>query len=272
MTVWELMVQAMQAAHDGGRQWLTRGEVVREVQAEYPETNAGTIRATASAYCINDPGKKNWPSLLYRRNPLFITDNPTMRGKRFRLLTDEEVSAFRANPRDDLQLVSYAQLLEWLKNPQGELMVTDEAEEGPPEPEVGSDLDIAGTALLEIHLQDYLFRNWEQVFPDLRLHDGAAGREFITADPSVGILDFLCTDSNGNFVVIETKRDVADRQAVGQILGYMGWVEQKLCPADREVRGILIAGEASDRLSMAISAVPNLELRVYEITFNLTIP
>lgn len=270
MAVWQLMVQAMQDAHDGGRRWLTRGEVVREVHAGYPETNAGTVSAQLSGLCINDPSKDSYPGPPYRRNPLFVTDDPTMHGKRYRLLTEEERAAYLGNARADLQFVSYSQLLEWLKEPHTRLAVTDEAEEeGQPPPEAGRELAISGPALLEMHLQDYLFRNWEQVFPDLRLYEGAAGREFVTADPSVGILDFLCTDADGNFVVIETKRDVPDRQAVGQILGYMGWVQQKLCPDDRHVRGLLIAGDASDRLRMAVAAVPNLDLRIYEITFDL---
>lgn len=273
MAVWELMVDAMQSAHDRGRQWLTRGEVAREVRASFPETNPGTISAQLSGLCINDPSKDSYPGPPYRRNPRFVTDDPTMHGKRYRLLAEDERSAYLGNPRTDLQFVSYSQLLEWLDQPHTALAVADESdEERQPASDATDELSVSGTALLEMHLQDYLFRNWEQVFPTLRLYEGAAGREYRTSDPSVGILDFLCTDSEGNYVVIETKRDVPDRQAVGQILGYMGWVEQKLCPDDRSVRGVLIAGDASDGLRMAVSAVPNLDLRIYEITFALKSP
>ena len=268
----ELIVEAMEAAERDGREWLKRGEIVREVQALHPETNTGSTSADVSVYCINDPSKKHYPGLPYRKNPFLVTDDPTMHGKRYRLLTHGERDAFLAHPRDDLELVSYAQLIDWLRNPQTDLVIDDFDEE----PAAGTDSEdvdgISGVALLEIHLQDYLFRNWDKVFPDLRLYDGTAGREYVTSDPNVGTLDFLCTDSEGNFVVIETKRDVPDRQAVGQILGYMGWVEQKLCPDDRAVRGLLIAGDASDRLRMAVSAVPNLDLRIYEITFDLRAP
>ena len=272
MAVWELMVEAMREAQDSGREWLTRGEVMREVHALYPDTNAGTVSAQLAFNCINDPSKKHSPSFQYRRNPRFVTDEPQIRGKRYRVLTEQERAAFLDNPRDDLELVSYAQLVRWLQNPQTELVTEEPSEEPTITTESEGADSISGVALFELHLQDYLFRNWEKVFPNLRLYEGARGREYRTADPSVGILDFLCTDSEGNYVVIETKKDVPDRQAVGQILGYMGWVKEKRCPDDRSVRGLLIAGDASDRLRMAVAAVPNLDLRIYEITFDLKSP
>ena len=268
MAIWELMVEAMEAARDDGREWLRRGEVVRQVQARFPDTKGGSVSAELTFHCINDPSKKHGPGLTYRRNPLFVTDDPTLHGKRFRLLTHDERSAFLSHPRDDLESVSYQQLLDWLADPQTELTV-DADEEADDDADIEIVGGISGTALLEIHLQDYLFRNWQTVFPELQLHGGEAGREFRTTDLGVGILDFLCTDRDGNFVVIETKRDLADRQAVGQILGYMGWVQERLCPQGQSVRGLLISGTASDSLRMAVAAVPNLDLRTYEITFDL---
>ena len=115
--------------------------------------------------------------------------------------------------------------------------------------------ELGGVALLEMHLQDYLFRNWRQHFPHLDLYDGTRGREFVTTDPGVGTIDFLCTDREGDFIVIETKRNLPDRRAIGQILGYMGWVQTRLAE-ERRVSGILIAGSGSDALRMAIAAVP----------------
>ena len=84
----------------------------------------------------------------------------------------------------------------------------------------------------------------------------------------MGTIDFLCTDRDGNFVVIETKRAQPDRRAIGQILGYMGWVQARLAKG-RRVSGMLLAGSGSDSLRMAIAVVPNLELWVYELSFSL---
>ena len=171
-----------------------------------------------------------------------------------------------SNPRDDLELVSYAQTMEWLTNTNRPIDPIDT--NGEAEPDGGAD-DIGGTALLEIHLQDYVFGHWKAVFPSLDLYKDADGREFRTSDPGVGIIDFLCTDASGDFVVIETKRDMADRRAMGQILGYMGWVSEELCDEGQAVRGILLAGEPSDGLRLAVKPVASLELFRYEISFTI---
>jgi hypothetical protein len=48
----------------------------------------------------------------------------------------------------------------------------------------------------------------------------------------------------------------------------MGWVGQRLAQG-RGVPGLLIAGAPSDALRMAISAVPNVELWLYEMAFSV---
>ena len=88
-----------------------------------------------------------------------------------------------------------------------------------------------------------------------------------THDPAVGIMDFLCTDAAGNFVVIETKREAPARAALGQILTYVGWVEQTLCQPGQTVRGLLLVGDSSPALEIAIGATPNVDLYRYTITF-----
>ena len=268
MAVWELIRDAMAAAHSRGQDWLATNDIVRAVQGATPGTNRGTIAAEVKAHCINDPSKKHYPGLQYLRNPLAVADDPTMRGKRYRLLTEAERQAFLSNPRTDLELVSYAQLLAWLRSPSEPLV--PQVEEADEDAVGAAEEVLGGPALLELHLQDYLFRNWRKVFPDLQPHEGDRGREFVTSNPSVGVIDFLCTDRRGDFVVIETKRGVPDRQAVGQILSYIAWVGQRLCRDGRTVRGILIANEATESLRMAVAAVPNLEIYLYEISFHLS--
>ncbi len=262
MAIWELIVDALSSAHRGGQEWLSAREIIQAVEGIAPETNDRTIRLQVKFRCINDPSKRNGPGLQYLKNPLFITDNPAMYGKRYRLLSEAERNTFLANPREDLDQYSYTQVLEWLQNSATPIVIGDGEDTSDEE----SSDDLAGPALLELHLQDYLFRNWKQHFPDLDLYKGTRGREFVTTDPGVGIIDFLCTDRDGNFVVIETKRDRPDRKAIGQVLGYMGWVSTRLAEG-RRVSGILIANSGSDSLRMAIAAVPNLELRVYELSF-----
>ena len=264
MAIWELIVDALNGARDEGRIWLGSGEVAHAVEAIAHGTNPASIRANVRFHCINDPSKKHSPGLRYLQNPLLITDDPTMHGKRYRLLTEAERRTFLDQPRDDLEQYSYTQVLEWLRDPSAGLASVRGSGNADPE----SDDELGAVALLELHLQDYLFRNWKQHFPHLDLFEGARGREFITSDPGVGTIDFLCTDRDGNFVVIETKRDQPDRRAIGQILGYMGWVQTRLAKG-RRVSGMLVAGSGSDSLRMAIAVVPNLELWVYELSFSL---
>ena len=264
MATWELIVDALTGARDEGREWLGSGEIARAVEAAAPGTTLATVRSIVRFHCINDPSKKHSSGLLYLTNPLLITDDPAMRGKRYRLLTEAERRAFLEQPRDDLEQYSYTLVEEWLRDPSAGLESAGGGGDADPEP--GDEL--GGVALLELHLQDYLFRNWRQHFPHLDLYEGDRGREFITSDPGVGTIDFLCTDRDGNFVVIETKRDQPDRRAIGQILGYMGWVQTTLAKG-RRVSGMLVAGSGSDSLRMAVAVVPNLEVWTYELTFSL---
>ena len=70
-------------------------------------------------------------------------------------------------------------------------------------------------------------------------------------------------------MVIETKRARPDRVAVGQVLSYMGWVRERLCAEGESVRGVLVVGEVSDGLRMAVAAAPGLEVLRYEMSFRL---
>lgn len=96
--------------------------------------------------------------LPYKRNSLLATDDPTKRGKRCRLLTTVEEAAFLSSSRDNLELIRYPLIMEWLQNPAFRIEA-----EGEPSQESGKGLaerEIRGPALPELHLEDYLFRNW----------------------------------------------------------------------------------------------------------------
>ena len=192
MAVWEVVRDALQAAADSEQIWLTAGEITKAVEELAPGTNPGTVQAQLRFSCINDPSKKHSPSLVYVKNPLFITDDPTKHGKRYRLLSDGERTAFLSDPRQDLEQYSYVQVNDWLNTPAAKLEPTNSAAGAPDE--VDAEDEATGLALLELHLQDYLHLHWSATFPDLEVYEGGKGREFITTNPSVGILDFLAVD------------------------------------------------------------------------------
>ncbi|HYM16493.1 MAG TPA: endonuclease NucS domain-containing protein [Dehalococcoidia bacterium] len=264
MAYWEVVrASTMRLTGRQEGEWFTAREIVDEALDAEPTANVGTLNNQLRFHCINDRTKKYDPSLPYLRRPLFVCDDPAMHGKRFRLLTERERQQFLQNPRQDLDSLSYPALMEWFGG--REITAPDGVDS-----ESAGDEEVPGVALLELHLQDYLHRHWKSCFPRLSVYQNGRGREFLTSDPGVGQIDFLCTDDDGNFVVIETKRWGTDRKAIGQILSYMGWVKTKLCRDGQSVRGMLVLSESNDTLAMAASAVPGLELWQYEISFKVT--
>jgi hypothetical protein len=49
----------------------------------------------------------------------------------------------------------------------------------------------------------------------------------------------------------------------------MGWVKKKLATSTDEVEGLIIAHKAEDSLKYAISMVPKVSLKLYEVEFRL---
>jgi RecB family endonuclease NucS len=112
---------------------------------------------------------------------------------------------------------------------------------------------------LERDLQKALRDHIEQLEPDLTIIDD--GKEQIVP---VGRIDITARDRDGVTVVIELKAGPADRDAIGQILAYMG----DLMVSAKSVRGILIAGEFSARAIAAARAAPNIRLVRYGFRFS----
>jgi|SRR6185437_9723167 len=113
---------------------------------------------------------------------------------------------------------------------------------------------------LERDLQRALRSNIEQLEPGLKITDG--GNE--QSVPS-GRIDIAAQDRSGANVVIELKAGEADRDAIGQVLSYMG---DSAVNGSKPVRGILVAGDFSARAISAARAVPNLELKKYSFRFS----
>ena len=112
------------------------------------------------------------------------------------------------------------------------------------------EVDAVDTAFgLERDLQNVLRANIAQLDPILTITDG--GKQIIP----VGI-DITARDQAGTTVVIELKTGTADRDAIGQVLAYMG----ELMASTASVRGILIARDFSPRAVAAARAAPNVQL------------
>ena len=149
---------------------------------------------------------------------------------------------------------------------------------GPEPPEFEGDLspDEKGTSQrfgLERHLHDFLRDNWEQTSlgKDWVLYgepgDEAPGYEYPC---DVGRIDLLAKHrEQPKWLVVEVKRNQASDTTVGQVLRYMGWVKNNLAMKDDEIRGMIIAREVDDALRYALSNLPNVDLKLYEVEFRL---
>ena len=112
---------------------------------------------------------------------------------------------------------------------------------------------------LERDMQKALRLNIKSLDPELTIIDDGAER---CVDS--GFIDILCQDKDA-IVVVELKAGKADRNSIGQILGYMGDIKLE---EDRPVKGILVAHDFDSKAKSAASIVPNLVLKKYAIKFD----
>ncbi|GEO02083.1 hypothetical protein NSE01_39150 [Novosphingobium sediminis] len=132
---------------------------------------------------------------------------------------------------------------------------------------------VAARFAIERHLHDYLFDNWSQLELsrdwDIYVRDGEpdAGYEFPTP---IGRIDLLAKHKHeSKWLVIELKRDKSSDAVVGQILRYIGWIRAHLAQPDETVEGLIIAARGEDKLHYALSAVPSVSFKSYEVEFRL---
>lgn len=112
---------------------------------------------------------------------------------------------------------------------------------------------------LERDLQSALRINIQQLEAGLQVIDGGKEQRVTS-----GFIDITAQDQHGQTVVIELKAGTADRETIGQILGYMG----DLSRTGKPVRGIIVAGDFALAAVSALSALNNLQLRKYNFRFS----
>ncbi len=118
---------------------------------------------------------------------------------------------------------------------------------------------ITTTFGLEKDLQRALRTKIDQLEDGLEIIDSGKERKVTS-----GWIDITAKDRDGKIVVIELKAGEAGRDAIGQVLGYMGdLLDQYKTP----IRGILVAGDFSISAVSAARAIPNLLLKKYLFNF-----
>lgn len=115
---------------------------------------------------------------------------------------------------------------------------------------------------IERDLQTFICNDLKQIEPGLRLFQN--GKEF-TID--IGRIDILAIDRKDDLLVIELKAGKAKDGALGQLLGYMGFVSSNIAKGKR-VRGYIIANDFDDRLKYAVKSLNNVKLKAYKVNFS----
>lgn len=125
---------------------------------------------------------------------------------------------------------------------------------------------------LEKHLEDFLVENWPQTDLgkeyDIYAEDGeSVGQQY---DTDTGPMDILAISKDRKrLLVVELKKGRASDAVVGQVLRYMGYVQEELAEADQTVQGVIIAQEDDQRIKRALVMVPGIAFYRYQISFKL---
>ena len=138
-----------------------------------------------------------------------------------------------------------------------------------------SDKDIENPSMfaLEMHLEDFLIKNWEHT-PLSKNYDiykdedeEVSGKQFPT---DTGPIDILAISKDKKeYLVIELKKGRASDSVVGQVQRYMGFIKDEYLEKDQKVRGAIIALENDIKVKRALSVTSDIDFYEYKINFDL---
>lgn len=218
---------------------LSRGEVISWFEKNYPNVKRGTITAHLTRMSVNMKGRHSHKLKSDGSDDLFYQID----SRRFRLY----------EPARDSSQVSADSVQS----------VTSEDDN---DDEVG--VVESSEFAYEHDLRDYLAKNLGLVEPGLTLYceDGLSGIEF----PVGGrYIDILAVDSEGGLVVLELKVSKGYDRVIGQLLRYIGWIEQNLAEPKQRVRGMIVAKNITTDLILACSRVTDVKLLEYELSVSI---
>lgn len=144
----------------------------------------------------------------------------------------------------------------------------------PPPTLISTDETVEDPALfaMETHLEDFLVKNWAQTelgrdYNIFEEEGEMVGKQYQT---DTGPLDILAISKDKTrLLVVELKKGRASDVVVGQVLRYMGYVQEELAEPGQTVKGVIIALEDDQRIRRALSVVSSIEFYRYQISFKL---
>lgn len=139
---------------------------------------------------------------------------------------------------------------------------------------VGGTEDVAEDSsvfVLEKYLEDFIVTNFSTIFQvALKIYQDTEGNDGQQYTTDIGYIDILAVEPKSNsFVVIELKRGRPSDQVIGQVLRYMGWVQEKLCVDGQKVKGVVICQHRDEKLAYALKMVNDIDVRYYSVSFSL---
>ena len=113
----------------------------------------------------------------------------------------------------------------------------------------------------EKDLKNSLISQAEELFPGYKIFgDNGEGIEYNINGKRIDVL--LESKNENKLLVVELKAGLADFKVCGQIMMYIGPLMQKY--RDKEILGIIIAGEIDESLKMAVLANKNIKIMTYK--------
>ena len=142
----------------------------------------------------------------------------------------------------------------------------------PPPSALATDVDDPSVFAMERHLEDFLVQNWPHTELgkefDIYEEDGeTVGQQYQTDTGPVDVL--AISKDRKRLLLVELKRGRASDVVVGQILRYMGYVQEVMAEQDQTVQGAVIALEDDLRLRRALAMTPFIAFYRYQIQFQL---
>jgi tetratricopeptide (TPR) repeat protein len=123
---------------------------------------------------------------------------------------------------------------------------------------------------LEALIEEMVLRDSHAFGRNVRIYEddnGRYGRQLVI--PGIGRIDLLLEDTlTGELIVVELKRDNSEDEVVGQLCRYMGWVNENLSKQKIKVSGIVCVHRSTEKLKMAVSAIPSVSLVEHNLSFN----
>jgi len=216
---------------------FTRQEILSWFQEHYPKLKRGTVNAHLIVMSTNAPSRIHHNLRPNGADDLLFQND----GSKFRLYVKE------TDPRP-------------IYKPDIEQEAADDVENG-------EDTESHEFAY-ENDLKNFLANNLHVIRSSLSVYqDGdITGIEFPVGNRRI---DILAMEDDSDFVVIELKVSKGYDRALGQLLRYMGWIEQNLAEPGQKVKGMIVARNISEDLRIATSRVSDVELFEYVLSISL---